>query len=104
MMDKRGQLGWIEMKFFFAGLFIGLIGGWVLIYLGVKKVIPFQIPVVCGPVLFGPAMFNKKGQLGVLEAKYFFIGLVIGLILSLVLVALGTTGTLPFRIPVCGGK
>lgn len=96
------------MKFFFTGLIIGLIGGWVLIYLGTKKVIPFEIPVVCGSILFGSAgsaMFNKKGQLGILEAKYFFIGLVIGLIISFVLVALGATGVLPFKIPlVCGGK
>jgi len=45
---------------------------------------------------------DKRGQLGAIEFKYFFVGLVIGIILGLLLVWLGTAGVLPFRIPVCG--
>ena len=44
---------------------------------------------------------SKKAQLGMIELKYFFIGLIIGLIAALVLVFLGTQGILPFKIPVC---
>jgi len=44
-------------------------------------------------------IFNKKGQLGIIEAKYFFIGLIIGVIIALVLVYLGTAKILPFKIP-----
>ena len=44
---------------------------------------------------------NKKAQLGMIELKFFFIGLVIGLIVALVVVFLGTKGILPFKIPVC---
>ncbi len=101
MMDKRGQLGLIETKYFFSGFLIGLIGGFVLVLLGTKKVIPFEIPLVCGTVWFAP--FNRKGQLGWIEMKYFFIGLVIGLLIAFILAALGTSGVLPFKIPlVCG--
>jgi hypothetical protein len=47
--------------------------------------------------------FTKKGQLGVIEFKYFIVGLIIGIIISLVSVFLGTKGILPFKIPlVCG--
>jgi len=47
--------------------------------------------------------FNKRGQLGIIEFKFLLIGLVIGLIVALVLVGLGTSGVLPFKIPwVCG--
>jgi len=46
---------------------------------------------------------NKKGQLGIIEFKYFMGGLIIGIIIGLVLVLLGTKGVLPFKIPlVCG--
>lgn len=48
IMDKRGQLGIIEFKYFMMGLFIGLILGLVLVFLGTAKVLPFQIPLVCG--------------------------------------------------------
>ena len=46
-------------------------------------------------------ILNKKAQLGMIELKFFFIGLVVGLIVALVLVFLGTKGILPFKIPVC---
>lgn len=46
---------------------------------------------------------DKRGQLGIIEFKYFVIGVFIGIIIALVLVLLGTTGVLPFKIPfVCG--
>lgn len=48
-MDKRGQLGIIEFKYFMVGLIIGLIIGLVLVLLGTKGVLPFQIPLVCSP-------------------------------------------------------
>ena len=44
-------------------------------------------------------MMNKKGQLGIIEMKFFFIGLAIGLILALVLVALMNGGIIPFKLP-----
>jgi uncharacterized membrane-anchored protein YhcB (DUF1043 family) len=44
---------------------------------------------------------NKKAQLGFIEFKFMMMGLVIGLILGIVLVYLGTKGILPFKIPVC---
>ena len=48
-------------------------------------------------------MFTKKGQLGIIEGKFFFMGLLAGIIIGLVLVLLGTKGILPFKIPmVCG--
>jgi hypothetical protein len=92
-MQKRGQLGFIEMQFFFYGFLTGLIGGLVLVFLGTKKIIPFQIPAVCGSVI-GPSMF-KKGQLGAIEAKFFFFGFIFGIILSFVLVYLATHGVIP---------
>ncbi len=46
-MDKRGQLGVIEFKFFFYGLVIGIILGLVLVFLGTAQVLPFKIPLVC---------------------------------------------------------
>lgn len=47
--------------------------------------------------------FNKRGQLGIIEFKYFMSGLIIGIILALILVLLGTKGVIPFKIPlVCG--
>jgi len=48
-------------------------------------------------------MVSKRGQLGIIEFKYFMTGLFIGIIIAFVLVLLGTTGVLPFKIPwVCG--
>lgn len=43
---------------------------------------------------------NKKAQLGFIEFKYFIVGFLIGLIVALVLVYLGTKGII-FKIPVC---
>jgi len=46
---------------------------------------------------------NKKAQLGWIETKFFLVGLIIGIIITLVLVYLGAKGILPFKIPlVCG--
>jgi len=46
---------------------------------------------------------DKRGQLGIIEFKYAVIGFIIGFILALVLVYLGSSGILPFEIPlVCG--
>jgi len=42
-MNKRGQLGIIEFKYFMVGLFIGILLGLILVYLGNINVIPFQI-------------------------------------------------------------
>jgi len=47
MFNKRGQLGFIEFKYFMVGLLIGIVVGLVLIYLGTKGVIPFHIPFAC---------------------------------------------------------
>ena len=47
-MNKRGQLGIIEFKYFMGGLIVGIIIALVLVLLGNKEVIPFQIPLVCG--------------------------------------------------------
>ncbi|MDO8655915.1 MAG: hypothetical protein Q7K45_01640 [Nanoarchaeota archaeon] len=47
-MNKRGQLGIIEFKYFMVGLIIGIVVGLVLVLLGSKGVIPFKIPLVCG--------------------------------------------------------
>ena len=47
-MDKRGQLGIIEFKFFLYGIIFGVILALVLVFLGTAKVLPFQIPLVCG--------------------------------------------------------
>lgn len=48
IMDKRAQLGIIEFKFFFYGLLFGIAVALVLVLLGAKGVLPFQIPLVCG--------------------------------------------------------
>lgn len=45
--NKKAQLGAIEMKFFFLGLIIGLIGAVVVIYLANKGVIPFSVSFLC---------------------------------------------------------
>jgi len=44
-------------------------------------------------------IFNKKGQLGIIEMKFFFIGFFIGLILLAVLIALMNGGVLDFSLP-----
>ncbi|MBS3169732.1 hypothetical protein J4210_04565 [Candidatus Woesearchaeota archaeon] len=41
----------------------------------------------------------KRGQLGIIEFKYFIVGLFIGLIVIVVVVGLGSSGVLPFKIP-----
>ncbi len=46
-MDKRGQLGWIEFKFFLFGLIAGIVILFVLIVLSNQGVIPFKIPFIC---------------------------------------------------------
>ena len=92
-MQKRGQLGIIEGKFAIIGFFIGLIVGLALVFLGTKKILPFQIPFVCG------FFKKKKAQLIAIEFHFFMGGFVVGLIAALVLVYLGTAGILPFSIP-----
>ena len=47
-MNKRGQLGIIEFKYFIGGLIIGIIVALVLVLLGTKGIIPFKVPIVCG--------------------------------------------------------
>ncbi len=47
-MAKRGQLGIIEFKYFMTGLVVGIVAGFILVYLGTGNVIPFKIPLVCG--------------------------------------------------------
>ncbi len=44
-------------------------------------------------------MKSKRGQLGIIEFKYFMGGLLVGILVALVLVYLGTSGVLPFEIP-----
>ena len=101
---KRGQLGLIEFQYFMVGFGIGLVGALALVILGTKKVLPFEIPLVCGSTLLtGFLPKDKKGQLGLIEFQYFMVGFGIGLVAGLVLVYLGTVGILPFKIPlVCG--
>ncbi len=42
---------------------------------------------------------EKRGQLIQIEFHYFIVGFFIGLALGIVLVALGTKGIIPFKIP-----
>jgi hypothetical protein len=50
-MQKRGQLGIIEFKYFMAGLIIGLILGILFVYLSVKGIIPISLKsTFCGIV------------------------------------------------------
>ncbi len=42
---------------------------------------------------------EKRGQLIQIEFHYFIVGFFIGLVLALVLVALGTKGIIPFKVP-----
>lgn len=41
---------------------------------------------------------NKKAQLGSLEAKFFFYGFILGLILVVALVFMANKGILPFKL------
>ncbi|MBW2996446.1 hypothetical protein KY332_04040 [Candidatus Woesearchaeota archaeon] len=41
---------------------------------------------------------NKKAQLGIIEAKFLLIGLVVGIILTIVIVLLANKGILPFKL------
>ncbi len=44
-------------------------------------------------------MFNsKKAQLGIIEFKFFIIGLVIGVVAVIILVLLANKGILPFKL------
>lgn len=88
-MEKRGQLGIIEAKFFLIGVISGLILGSVLLKLGAKKMLPWNlsVPFVCGA--FMPR--DKKGQLIQLEWHFLWIGALIGMVLSWVLVFLSKT-------------
>jgi len=46
---------------------------------------------------------NKRGQLGIIEFKYFMMGILIGIVIALVVIALGTKGVIAFKVPfVCG--
>ena len=48
-------------------------------------------------------VFNKKGQLGMIEFKFFIYGMIMGVIGGLVLTYLGTAEIIPFHMPlVCG--
>jgi hypothetical protein len=100
-MNKRGQLGFIELRFFMIGFFIGLIAGLVLTMLGTIGVLPFQIPFICGSIMLlgKKPLINKKGQLAAIEFHFLLGGLVVGLVLALILIGLGSYGVLPFEIP-----
>lgn len=41
---------------------------------------------------------DKKAQLGIIEMKFFLIGLVAGIILTILLILLANKGVLPFKI------
>jgi len=46
--NKKAQLGWIEFKFFFGGLVVGLVGGLLLSVLScTAKVLP-TVAILCG--------------------------------------------------------
>ena len=47
-MNKKGQLGIIEFKYWITGFFIGLIVTLVIVALGTMEVIRLQITLVCG--------------------------------------------------------
>ena len=90
----------IEFQYFMVGLGIGLVVGLTLIALGARKILPFEIPLVCGSTLLtGFLPKNKKGQLAGIEFHSFMAGLTVGIIGAAALVYLGTTGILPFEIP-----
>lgn len=41
---------------------------------------------------------NKKAQLGIIEFKFFFIGLILGIIIAIVWILLANKGILPFSM------
>ena len=42
---------------------------------------------------------SKKGQLGIIEAKFFFMGLLVGIVVALALVFMANKGILiPFKL------
>jgi len=47
-MDKKGQLVGIEVHFLIIGLIVGFLLAMVLVYLGTAKILPFEMPFVCG--------------------------------------------------------
>ncbi len=49
-MEKRGQLGIIEFKFFLYGVIFGIIVAVVLTYLGNTGVVPFKVPLICSGI------------------------------------------------------
>lgn len=101
---KRGQLGMIEFQYFLVGLGVGLVAGLTLVALSARKILPFEIPLVCGSTLLtGFLPKNKKGQLAGIEFHFFMAGFTVGIVGSAALVYLGNIGILPFKIPfVCG--
>ncbi len=42
-MQKKGQLGWIEFKYFISGVAIGLVIFIILMFLGNSGIIPFKL-------------------------------------------------------------
>ena len=44
-------------------------------------------------------LMNKKAQLGPIEAKFFLFGLITGLIIIFVVIALMNSGVIPFKLP-----
>lgn len=42
--------------------------------------------------------FSKKAQLGMIEFKFFFVGLVIAIIVAIVVIYLANKGILPFSM------
>ncbi len=47
-------------------------------------------------------VFNKKAQLGMIEFKFFIYGMILGVIVGLALTYMGSSGIIPFQMPVCG--
>lgn len=43
-------------------------------------------------------MFNKKAQLGMIEFKFAMIGVIMGIIITIVVIYLANNGTLPFNM------
>ena len=46
-MNKKAQLGFIEMKFLLVGLLIGIVLAVVLIFLANKGILPFKLTFLC---------------------------------------------------------
>jgi len=47
-MNKRGQLGFIEFRYFMVGLAIGIIAALILVFLGLSEVIPINFCALIG--------------------------------------------------------